>query len=379
MKLSDLLVTLMQASEKGANIARTTRREQSLFELLVEEKTGKCKNERFVQDFKTLADVLVQEVAAHDIRAKFPSLVANIRGEESNTFTNTLGESITVQLQEDIESTAQLLCKVLDGNQAASKLLAQVAHDSVEIDVPASLQNIPDEVDENSIGIWIDPIDSTAQYIEGHKSVLASGSLYAVGLECVVVLIGAFDLSTGQPLAGVLNQPFSKHNALNKRWSGRLCWGLTTPPLCMAPPLTSPPAPNTIVMSSSEDKFVQEKLSRDFTVQHVAGAGYKILSVIDGQAEAYLLTRGSTFKWDTCGPQALLMALGGGIVDYRKAFDAIKKDRNCSEEILKDFQLTYATADNVDAAENVLWANSGGLLAYRDAKVAFGILRKLEE
>jgi inositol polyphosphate 1-phosphatase len=70
MKLIDLTVALMQASEKGARVARMVRQEPSLFGLLVEEKTGSAKNERFVQDFKTLADVLVQEIVTHDLKAK---------------------------------------------------------------------------------------------------------------------------------------------------------------------------------------------------------------------------------------------------------------------------------------------------------------------
>lgn len=70
MKVSDLLHELLKVSEKSANIARIIRREKALLDLLVEEKTGDSKNKRFVQDFKTLADVLVQEVITYDLRLK---------------------------------------------------------------------------------------------------------------------------------------------------------------------------------------------------------------------------------------------------------------------------------------------------------------------
>ena len=46
------------------------RSEAALFKLLVEEKTGSDKNTRFVQDFKTLADVLVQEMVKHYLSKK---------------------------------------------------------------------------------------------------------------------------------------------------------------------------------------------------------------------------------------------------------------------------------------------------------------------
>ncbi len=67
MKLVEFVSALVHCSEKAANIARVIRSEQALFELLVEEKTGDSKNKRFVQDFKTLADVLVQETIKHDM------------------------------------------------------------------------------------------------------------------------------------------------------------------------------------------------------------------------------------------------------------------------------------------------------------------------
>ena len=67
LKMAKLLDTLVQASEKSACIARAWRCQNDLFHLLVEEKVGEAKNERFVRDFKTLADVLVQEVVKYDV------------------------------------------------------------------------------------------------------------------------------------------------------------------------------------------------------------------------------------------------------------------------------------------------------------------------
>lgn len=70
VSVNRLLIELLECSEKAANIARVCREEEQLFCLLVEEKTGTCKNPRFVQDFKTLADVLVQETVRHDLSLK---------------------------------------------------------------------------------------------------------------------------------------------------------------------------------------------------------------------------------------------------------------------------------------------------------------------
>ena len=65
MLASEVLGLLLRVSSKASRIASIIRSEQPLVELLVEEKKGKEKNERFVQDFKTLADVLIQETVRH--------------------------------------------------------------------------------------------------------------------------------------------------------------------------------------------------------------------------------------------------------------------------------------------------------------------------
>ena len=68
--MAEFLQYLVQVSEKAARVARTWKLEDALFDLLVQEKTGEAKNQRFAQDFKTLADVLIQEVVRHHVTAK---------------------------------------------------------------------------------------------------------------------------------------------------------------------------------------------------------------------------------------------------------------------------------------------------------------------
>lgn len=64
---------LVKAAERAAHIARICREEKELFQLLVEEKKGDAKNINFKHDFKTLADVLIQEAVKHTISAKVSS------------------------------------------------------------------------------------------------------------------------------------------------------------------------------------------------------------------------------------------------------------------------------------------------------------------
>lgn len=63
----NILEALINVSEKAANIARSFRQDEHLFQMLVQEKNADEANPRFVHDYKTLADVLIQEVILHDI------------------------------------------------------------------------------------------------------------------------------------------------------------------------------------------------------------------------------------------------------------------------------------------------------------------------
>lgn len=155
-----LLSILLRVSEKAANIARACRQNDALFKLLVQEKSAEEKNPRFFKDFKTLADVLIQETIKHDIQAEFPELAKVVQGEENNTFSNTMGETIIVKVLSTVEETARLLAKVMGSDLITAELLASEVHRNIElVNVPAD-EKISEDVslDVANLGIWIDPI-----------------------------------------------------------------------------------------------------------------------------------------------------------------------------------------------------------------------------
>lgn len=65
--VKNIVEALVHASEKAANIARLCRQNEHLFPLLVAEKPIEESNPRFVKDFKTLADVLIQQTIRYDV------------------------------------------------------------------------------------------------------------------------------------------------------------------------------------------------------------------------------------------------------------------------------------------------------------------------
>ncbi|XP_041935954.1 inositol polyphosphate 1-phosphatase-like [Alosa sapidissima] len=390
--MSELMVALVQASEKAANIARSCRQDETLFSLLIEEKKSD-KNKKFSADFKTLADVLVQEVIKHDIGKRFPGLENNIFGEETNEFMNGLGERIQVMLCERDADTARLLSKVLDGNMQAAEALASAAHQDVIIpDLQTGSVHIP----IHNLGVWVDPIDSTLQYIKGISNSVPEGSIYSRGLQCVTVLIGAYDLQTGEPLMGVINQPFAEMDD-SKRWQGRFFWGISAGPLSVnslsSTPLTRGdsthplPTPNPVadpslgvrgsklstVLSTREVKRVKA-LFQDCCeggVYYASGAGYKALCVILGLVDVYVFTEDSTYKWDSCGPHALLRSMGGGMADLK---ECLRHSPAGGAEERPELQYNTPIAE---ASGTEKWANRDGLVAYRSKADLEAVLQLL--
>lgn len=57
--------------------------------------------------------------------------LVHIQGEETATFTNGLGESIDLEINDNQDSTIERLVKILDGNRVAAELLAAEVHRTV--------------------------------------------------------------------------------------------------------------------------------------------------------------------------------------------------------------------------------------------------------
>ncbi|KAM9248544.1 inositol polyphosphate 1-phosphatase isoform 1-T4 [Dugong dugon] len=381
--MSDILRELLCVAEKAANIARACRQQEALFQLLIEEKKEGEKNKKFAVDFKTLADVLVQEVIKQNLENKFPGLGEKISGEESNEFTNDLGEKIILRLCSTEAETVKLLSKVLNGNKLASEALAKVVHQDVSFTDPA-LDLIRINIPQNTLGIWVDPIDSTYQYIKGSADIKPNQGIFPCGLQCVTILIGVYDIQTGMPLMGVINQPFVSQDPNTHRWKGQCYWGLSymgtnihslqphipkrnsSETLSQLTENTSSEAEShgfSAVISTSEKETIKAALLRvcGDSIFRAAGAGYKSLCVVQGLVDIYIFSDDTTFKWDSCAAHAILRSMGGGIVDLKECLE-----RN-PEKGLNFPQLVYHVP-NEGASGVDQWANKGGLIAYRSRK-----------
>lgn len=114
-------------------------------------------------------------------------------------------------------------------------------------------------------------------------------------------------------------------------------------------------------------------------VYYASGAGYKALCVILGLVDVYVFTEDSTYKWDSCGPHALLRSLGGGMADLKECLRQRREGRveDCPDN---HPELIYHTPVP-EALGTERWANRDGLVAYRskvDLEAVLQLLTTIE-
>lgn len=234
-----------------------------------------------------------------------------------------------------------MLRKVLDSNDEAANELTNEIYKVIDT---KEVLSISDDVDINldDVGIWIDPIDGTAEYIKGVDEPTEFTNIKKSGLECATVLIGAYFKSTELPIIGVVCCPFAVVKDGGNHVS-KIFYGISLNGIKYS---NVQPRVNTRKIAITSSSEVHK--SNSFDICMSAGAGYKALKVIEGDADIYYLSKASTFRWDTCCCQAILRSLGGDIVEFKNS-------------IIEKRPIPLKYSDN-----NEDKCNRNGLIAYRD-------------
>jgi len=160
------------------------------------------------------------------------------------------------------------------------------------------------KIPEGDICIWVDPLDGTAEFVDGL-------------LHHVTVLIGI--AVNGQATAGVIHQPFFGYETKDPTEWGRTIWGYVG--MGAFGPFEQKTLPKdeiTITTTRSHSTQTVTDCLAEMKPDHVlrvGGAGNKVLRVIEGDAHCYLFPSPGTKKWDTCAPEAILTAMGGRLTD----------------------------------------------------------------
>ncbi|XP_016523808.1 3'(2'),5'-bisphosphate nucleotidase 1 isoform X1 [Poecilia formosa] len=280
-----LVASAYSVAEKAGAIVRKVLHSG---ELGIVEKTG-------ANDLQTLADRLAQKSICASLSRRFPKVT--IIGEE---------DLPCEEVQEDMIENGQ-------------------AEEILQKSCPKEYEALKEE----ELVVWVDPLDGTKEYTEAssclhlqavdqkpHKELDKTHSTAIRLLDNVTVLIGI--AYGGRAIAGVINQPFYNYQLGSGAVLGRTIWGVLGLG-AFGFQLQEVPADKRIVTTtrSHSNKTVTDCVNamEPHDIIRVGGAGNKIIQLIEGKASAYVFASPGCKKWDTCGPEAILHAVGGKLTD----------------------------------------------------------------
>jgi len=185
---------------------------------------------------------------------------------------------------------------ISDLNVPPEWLITDLDQDFLNKKVPEGIERITEE----DIIVWVDPLDGTSEYTAGF-------------LERVTVLIGI--AVNESPVGGIIHQPYYKNPDESL---GRTIWGMKGLGIGGIEPTFIGSERLVITTTRSHSTpAVQAALDalKPAEVLKVGGAGYKVLQLLEGTANAYVFASAGCKKWDTCAPEAVLEAAGGILTD----------------------------------------------------------------
>ena len=234
--------------------------------------------------------------AAHDIALAAATVVRSYAGKKVRVDSKAGNEPVT------------------EADHAANALIVERLRAAFPDDAILS-EELPDDGSrQGAHRVWmVDPIDGTSDFILGD-----TGFAVMIGL-----------LIDGVPTVGVVSQPTS-----HKTYAGVVGEGawMDTPDgrtALRTSALSGPPGIRLVASKTHRTPRVDAvKRALGITDEmNIGSVGLKIGLVAENVRDLYVYTGGRTKIWDTCGPEAILVAAGGRVSD------------------LDDKPLSYATTD----------------------------------
>ncbi|XP_059469491.1 putative inositol monophosphatase 3 [Neocloeon triangulifer] len=274
VNMKALLVAAKEVAEKGGQQVKVAKKEASDLHI-----KSKGKTKEGVNDPVTDADFRSHCVMYHGLKKKFPTL--KVISEEHDT-------------SECKNATPSLDVVGMDG------------------------QSLPDLMVANEdVTIWIDPLDATKEFTENLLQ-------YVTTMVCVAV--------KGRPIIGVIHFPFAEPPVTYWSWGNVAKSDSITKLGSHKSNLEAPSITVSMSHTGGAQKMAEVAFGKKAKVIPAAGAGYKVMEVVKGNADIYLH---STIikKWDVCAGNAILHSLSGSMtdlkgnkLDYSSEEQAVNKD-----------------------------------------------------
>ena len=192
---------------------------------------------------------------------------------------------------------------VTEADRAANRLIVEHLAAAFPDDVILS-EELPDDGSRHGAArVWmVDPIDGTSDFILGD-----TGYAVMIGL-CVA----------GRPVLGVVSQPTSGKTYSAVVGQGAWLQRGEQPPASMRTSTLAGAPGIRLVASKSHRTPRIDAIRRALDIKdeiNIGSVGLKIGLVAEANRDLYVYTGGRTKIWDTCGPEAILVAAGGRVTD----------------------------------------------------------------
>lgn len=277
INLKKLLIACIRAAEAGGKEVYRIRKPDELGKSPGLDARSKGITREGAKDMVTKGDLASHQVMVHGLSATFPGLQV-ISEEEHHEDATADGNSVEIVHPFHLNKDPFVL----------SEELKTLPHDK--------------SVPMKRVTVWIDPLDATQEYTETNDDSLLK---YVTTMVCVAL--------NGKPIIGVVHKPFE-----HKTFWGWIGHGVSFAVKQMnrtAALLQRKSSRDVVIVSRSHpgavDTFLKDKLGSDkVEIEHAGGAGYKVLQVMEGFADAYVHNT-LIKKWDLCAPNALIESVDG--------------------------------------------------------------------
>ncbi|XP_052075037.1 putative inositol monophosphatase 3 [Mytilus californianus] len=279
VSMKELLSVCIQLAQEGGKRVKDVRlASNELAENL------KGKTDEGVKDVKTEGDTQSHRAIVYGLAKAFPGLKV---------------------ISEEKDLKPVNLLEIKDTNKHLTEVAETISSDQ--------------SISNSKITVWVDPLDATKEYTEKKLE-------YVATMVCVAV--------DGHPTIGVIHKPFVNDNKGETVWAW-VGYGKSKT-LEAVKTEKKEGDPDRIIVSISHkgdvESVAKAALGEKTQVLKGAGAGYKTLEVIKGNADAYLHTT-KIKKWDLCAANAILSSmdgkmttLQGDFIDYSSTTDKVVSD-----------------------------------------------------
>jgi 3'(2'), 5'-bisphosphate nucleotidase len=204
------------------------------------------------------------------------------------------------QLHVDIKAGDE---PVSEADHAANALIVERLRAAFPGDVILS-EELPDTGERlGKSRVWmVDPIDGTRDFVRGE-----SGFVVMIGL-CV----------DGRPAVGAVGHPLTERVYAGAVGAGAWREDASGERIPLRTSTLAQPPDIRLVASKSHRSQRIDAVKRALQItdeMNVGSIGLKIGLVTEALRDLYVYTGGRTKIWDTCGPEAILMAAGGRMTD----------------------------------------------------------------